>query len=194
MSGNKQMDRLPDVRADVLDGLMSRLEAFSDEFERLAHTDEQKALAGAFGDLVAEVHTGIRYMAEATREYGPVNTRVMSPQDQFKAILSGGSLQILEEQNTDQPEARYYVTIDQTGHGDGFAVCKRDGGQMAYIDYGSDMEAESEADATLIVNALNEYMGRHKDHSQQPKNDYDRMLDEATDRALDRIQGKGREL
>ena len=47
---------LPDVRADVMAGLMARLEAFGDEWGRLARTREQKALAEAFGELVADVH------------------------------------------------------------------------------------------------------------------------------------------
>jgi hypothetical protein len=89
--------RVPDFRADVLDSLMSRLEAFGDEFERLAHTDEQKELAVSFGDFTAEVHTAIKYMAETTRQYGPATPDVMSPEDQFKLILSGDSSRKYEQ-------------------------------------------------------------------------------------------------
>src|SRR5262249_11855243 len=46
---------MPDVRADVFDGLVARLEGFGDELARLARTKEQKALAGAFGELVSDV-------------------------------------------------------------------------------------------------------------------------------------------
>ena len=61
----------PDFRADVVASLMSQLEAFGDEFARLARTKEQKLLAEAFGELVGEVHTSIAYIAEASRQHGP---------------------------------------------------------------------------------------------------------------------------
>ena len=52
-------------------------------------------------------------------------------------------------------QEKYYYTIDQTGHGEGFAVCSPDHGQMAYLSYeGLDGEKEAEADARLIVDAL----------------------------------------
>jgi hypothetical protein len=62
---------MPDVRADVFDGLMARLEGFGDEPAQLARTEEQKAPAEAFGELVSDVDSSIRYIAEATRQYGP---------------------------------------------------------------------------------------------------------------------------
>jgi hypothetical protein len=62
---------MPDFRADVFDALMTRLEAFGDEFARLAQTKQQKVLAEAFSELVGDVYTSIRYIAEATHRYGP---------------------------------------------------------------------------------------------------------------------------
>ncbi len=54
---------------------MTQLEAFGDEFARLAKTSEQKVLAEAFGEFVAdEAHTAIRYIAEVTRQHGPVGS------------------------------------------------------------------------------------------------------------------------
>jgi hypothetical protein len=57
----------------------------------------------------------------------------------------------------------YYVTIDQTGHGEGFAICTSDNRQMAYLAYsGPEGEKEAEADAELIVAALNAYHNHRK--------------------------------
>jgi hypothetical protein len=55
--------------ADSYAGLMNDLEAFADEFDRLALTAEQKALTKAFGQYVAgEAHGTIKYLtAEALR-------------------------------------------------------------------------------------------------------------------------------
>jgi hypothetical protein len=89
-----------DLRADVFDGLMTRLEAFGDEFERLARSPEQKALAESFGDLVSEVSVAIKYIAEATRQYGPANTCVVSLGDQFKAVMDG---KVRPENQPEQP-------------------------------------------------------------------------------------------
>src|SRR5206468_4052268 len=52
------------------DSLMTQLEAFSDEFARLARTKEQTALAKGFGEFVGEAHTSIAYIAEASRQHG----------------------------------------------------------------------------------------------------------------------------
>jgi acyl-CoA reductase-like NAD-dependent aldehyde dehydrogenase len=70
---------MPDFRADVVVALMSRLEAFGDEFARLAHTKEQKLLAEAYGELVGEAHTSIVYIAEASRRYRPPGAGLDEP-------------------------------------------------------------------------------------------------------------------
>jgi hypothetical protein len=54
---------MPDVRADAFEALMTRLEAFGDEFARLARTEEQKALAGQFGAFVGEANATIADLA-----------------------------------------------------------------------------------------------------------------------------------
>jgi hypothetical protein len=52
---------------------------------------------------------------------------------------------------------RYYLTIDQTGHSEGFAVCTGNH-QMAYLEYNDEVsEKGAEADAELIVDSLNAY-------------------------------------
>jgi hypothetical protein len=57
--------------ADSYTGLMHDLEAFADEFARLARTPEQKALAKGFGEYVAgDAHNTIKYLtAEALRPH-----------------------------------------------------------------------------------------------------------------------------
>lgn len=75
-----------DVQADVLDALMTRLEAFGDEFERLATTGEQKTLARAFGDLVAEVHSAIKYIVEETYQHGPIKTDSLGLQNHTEQL------------------------------------------------------------------------------------------------------------
>ena len=93
----------PDLRADVLDGLMSRLEAFGDEFGRLAQTTEQKALAEAFGVLVAEVHSSIVSIAEATRQHGPAGS---TPEEMDKLYREAG---VSDERLTDVDLNKLYA-------------------------------------------------------------------------------------
>jgi hypothetical protein len=64
----------PGLRADAFDAVMKRLEAFADEFARLARTREQTALAEKFGDFVSdEGHTAIAWLAEARRDVSPAS-------------------------------------------------------------------------------------------------------------------------
>ena len=62
----------PGFRADAFDAVMTRLEAFADEFARLARTKEQTALAEKFGEFVGdEAHTAIAWLAEVRRDTRP---------------------------------------------------------------------------------------------------------------------------
>jgi hypothetical protein len=56
---------MPGFRADAFDALTTRLEAFADEFARLARTDGQTALAGKFQEFVGEAQWTIARLAEA---------------------------------------------------------------------------------------------------------------------------------
>jgi hypothetical protein len=62
---------MPDFRADAFESLMTRLEAFGDEFARLARTEEQRALAGKFGEFVGEANDTIACLAGPYAVAGP---------------------------------------------------------------------------------------------------------------------------
>jgi hypothetical protein len=72
--------------ADCYAALMSELEAAADEFQRLARTPEQKALAKGFGEYVAgKAHSTIKYLtAEALR---PDSVPAPDPFDRVVADL-----------------------------------------------------------------------------------------------------------
>jgi hypothetical protein len=94
-----------DYRADVFDALMTRLEAFGDEFTRQAHTEEQKARAAAFGDLVADTYSSIAYIADAGRQHGPPPGRSVlmpAPVPAQERLPSPGD--IVHSQGADGPE------------------------------------------------------------------------------------------
>jgi hypothetical protein len=55
---------MPGFRADAFDALTTKLEAFADEFARLARTDGQTALAETFQTFVGEAHWTIARLAE----------------------------------------------------------------------------------------------------------------------------------
>ena len=61
-------DAMPDVRADVYHAVMGELEAFGDEFARLANTGEQKALAEGFGEFVHRANRLIGYVCDPARD------------------------------------------------------------------------------------------------------------------------------
>jgi hypothetical protein len=58
--------------ADVFDALMTRLEAYGDEFERLANTREQAVLAKTFNQLVSDLPRLLRIAARSEAHFYPV--------------------------------------------------------------------------------------------------------------------------
>ncbi len=59
--------------ADVFDALMTRLEAYGDEFERLATTREQAVLAQTFSQLVSDLPQLLRIAARTEGRNYPVD-------------------------------------------------------------------------------------------------------------------------